>query len=135
MFIVCWSLSICLIIGYSMYLRVLVRLALFRNSGYKMLLHGGETPNDEKESGASTSQYNGFANSGGHDGPSSLGNNYAQTQWNLEGRALSALSSFGENARMVSDPVWLRRVQHQHAIMEPPSKYSYKIKSLDKIIW
>ncbi|XP_062157478.1 peroxisome biogenesis protein 16 isoform X1 [Alnus glutinosa] len=100
--------------------KVLVRLALFRNSGYKMLLHGGETPNDEKESGASTSQYNGFANSGGHHGPSYLGNNYADTQWNLEGRALSALSSFGENARMVSDPVWLRRVQHQHAIMEPP---------------
>lgn len=100
--------------------KVLVRLALFKKSGYKMLLHGGETPNDEKESDDSTSQYNGFTNSGGHQGPSYWKNNYSQTPWNLEGRARSALSSFGQNARMVSDPMWLHRVQHHQAIVEPP---------------
>lgn len=105
----------------SLFIRVLVRLALFRNSGYKMLLHGGETPNDEKHLAASTPQRNGFTKPGGHLGPMYLRNNNGQDAWNLEGRALSALSRFGENARMVSEPVWLRRVQHQHAIMEPPS--------------
>lgn len=102
-------------------IKVLVRLALFRNSGYKMLLHGGETPNDEKHLAASTPQRNGFTKPGGQLGLGYLRNNNGQDAWNLEGRALSALSRFGENARMVSEPVWLRRVQHQHAIMEPPT--------------
>jgi len=95
---------------------VLVRLALFRNSGYKMLLHGGETPNIEKHLGFSSSQHNGggFQKHGAHHGSN------GQNPWNLEGRALSALSRFGENARMGSDPVWLRGVQHKQAIMEPP---------------
>ncbi|KAJ6679565.1 PEROXISOMAL MEMBRANE PROTEIN PEX16 [Salix purpurea] len=96
--------------------KVLVRLALFQNSGYKMLLHGGETPNTEKHSDFSSSQHNGgdFRGHGAHRGSNE------QNSWNLEGRALSALSRFGENARMGSDPVWLRGVQHQQAIMEPP---------------
>ncbi|ONI22813.1 hypothetical protein PRUPE_2G152800 [Prunus persica] len=102
-------------------IKVLVRFALFRNSGYKMLLHGGETPNDEKHLAASIPQRNGFTKPGGQLGPGYLRNNNGQDAWNLEGRALSALSRFGENARMVSEPVWLRRVQHQHAIMEPPT--------------
>ncbi|GFP98512.1 peroxisome biogenesis protein 16 [Phtheirospermum japonicum] len=33
-------------------------------------------------------------------------NHYGPTSWNLEGRALSALSRFGENARAVSEPTW-----------------------------
>ncbi|GAY57207.1 hypothetical protein CUMW_177660, partial [Citrus unshiu] len=37
---------------------VLVRLALFQNSGYKMLLHGGETLNVEMPSDDSKSQLN-----------------------------------------------------------------------------
>ncbi|KAL0428954.1 UNVERIFIED_CONTAM: Peroxisome biogenesis protein 16, partial [Sesamum radiatum] len=49
-----------------------------------------------------------------------LKNHPGQTPWNLEGRALSALTRFGENARTVAEPTWLRRVQHQQAIMEPP---------------
>ena len=116
-----------------MYLRVLVRLALFRNSGYKMLLHGGETPNEKKQSDASTSQHKigGFTRHEGHNESGYLMNNHAQNPWNLEGRAMSALNRFGENARMVSDPAWLRRVQHQPAIMQPPSNYSYKIKLRD----
>jgi peroxin-16 len=81
-----------------------------------MLLHGGETPNIEKHSDFSSSQHNvgGFPKPGSRHGPNGL------NPWNLEGRALSALSRFGENARMGSDPVWLRGVQHKQAIMEPP---------------
>ncbi|XP_041021116.1 peroxisome biogenesis protein 16 isoform X1 [Juglans microcarpa x Juglans regia] len=102
--------------------KVLVRLALFRNSGYKMLLHGGETPNDERQLDSSTSRHkvDGFPKYGGHHGPGYLRTNHAQNPWNLEGRALSALNTFGETARMGSDPSWLHRVQHQHAIMELP---------------
>uniref|UniRef100_A0A6N2LIC9 Peroxisomal membrane protein PEX16 n=1 Tax=Salix viminalis TaxID=40686 RepID=A0A6N2LIC9_SALVM len=76
--------------------KVLVRLILFRNSGYKMLLHGGDTPNIEKHSDFSSSQHNdgGFPRPGSGHGPNGL------NPWNLEGRALSALSRFGENARM-----------------------------------
>ena len=98
-----------------------------------MLLHGGETPNNEKQSDASTSQHKigGFPRHEGHNESGYLMNNHAQNPWNLEGRAMSALNRFGENARMVSDPAWLRRVQHQHAIMQPPSNYSYKIKLRD----
>ncbi|KAF2315358.1 hypothetical protein GH714_038917 [Hevea brasiliensis] len=103
-------------------LKVLVRLALFRNSGYKMLLHGGETPNTEKHSNLSSQQtVGGFSKHGNHHGPSHSRYINGRNPWNLEGRALSALSRFGENARMVSDRVWLGRVQHQHAIIEPPS--------------
>lgn len=99
--------------------KVVVRLALFRNSGYKILLHGGETPNIEKQV-----NHSGFQNSVG-DLPNPGGNrpgylqNYGRHPRTLEGRAISALNRFGENARMAYQPVWFRRVQHQHAIMEP----------------
>lgn len=92
--------------------KVLVRLSLFRKSGYKMLLHGGETSNEAMHSDGSTSQHPTAMNPKGRYNPGT-------NPWNLEGRALSALSQFGEKARMVSEPVWLRRVHHQQAIMEP----------------
>ena len=99
--------------------RVLVRLAIFWNSGYKMVLHGGESVNIEKGRDAYNSQQRQghFANPGNLNGTYY----YGQAPWNLEGRALSALSRFGANARMLSEPTWLLRVQHQQAIMEPPS--------------
>ncbi|CAK9145785.1 unnamed protein product [Ilex paraguariensis] len=101
--------------------KVLVRVALFRNSGYKMLLHGGETANADKGSNALDPQcgYGHFTNPGQLHRPGSLQNYHGQNPWNLEGRALSALSRFGENARTISEPFWLRSVQHQQAIMEP----------------
>ncbi|XVE73953.1 hypothetical protein DITRI_Ditri11bG0159600 [Diplodiscus trichospermus] len=104
-------------------IKVIVRLALFRNSGYKMLLHGGETPNVEKDSYNTSKQdsVGGFPNTGAHHGPGWLQNNHGQNPWNLEGRALYALSRFGDSARMISDPVWMQRIQQQHAIMEPPT--------------
>ncbi|KAK9274104.1 hypothetical protein L1049_018918 [Liquidambar formosana] len=115
-------------------IKVLVRLALFRDSGYKMLLHGGETPNVEKGLGASSSQHRigGFTKAEGNNMPGFLQN--GQNPWNLEARALSALSKFGENATMVSDPTWLRRVQHQHAIMEPPPTSLFERPTLSTIL-
>lgn len=109
-------------------IKALVRLAMFRNTGYKMLLHGGETVNVKKASDAPHSQQRqgSLANSGQYHGPGNLRNYYGQTQWDLEGRALSALSRFGENARMLSEPTWVRRVQHQQAIMEPPTMMEEK---------
>lgn len=102
--------------------KVCVRLALFRNSGFKMLLHGGEIPNVEKDSEASNPQnrFGHLAKFGRSHGPGNGKNYHENNPWNLEGRALSALNRFGENARMVSDPTWLHRVRHQRAIMEPP---------------
>lgn len=103
--------------------KVLVRLALFHNYGYKMLLHGGETPNVENSANASSSPHSngGFTKPRGHHGHGYLQRYPGQNPWNLEGRALSALSRFGDNARMVSDPTWLHRVQQQQAIMDPPT--------------
>ncbi|XP_028769128.1 peroxisome biogenesis protein 16 [Neltuma alba] len=102
--------------------KVLVRLSLFRKSGYKMLLQGGEMPNDEKNSDNLNSQrqIDHLPQLRGHLGSGYMNNNLVQNPWNLEGKALSALSRFGENARVLSDPTWLRRVKHQHEIMKPP---------------
>lgn len=99
---------------------------MFWNHGYKMLMHGGENLNDGNDSDTLNSQH-GYGNRMKH------GQQFGQTPWNLEGRAMSALSRFGENARRSSDPTWLRRVQHQHAIMEPPSNDCYKTYFLNKI--
>ncbi|CAN8286254.1 unnamed protein product [Cochlearia groenlandica] len=95
-------------------MKALIRLALFRNSGYKMLLQGGETPNDDKDTNQSESQ----------NRPNSYGNQNHQSPWNLEGRARSALSSFGQNARTrtttpSSNSGWSRRIQHQQEVIEP----------------
>lgn len=103
--------------------RVLVRLIVFRNSGYKMLLLGGETENTENSSDVPRpEERNG--NLQMHIPKNVRGLN----SYNLEGRALSALNSLGEHARMVSEPTWLRRVQHQQTIIEPPSN-SYLVLS------
>ncbi|KAL6495448.1 hypothetical protein OROGR_030011 [Orobanche gracilis] len=102
-------------------IKVLLRLAILRKSGYKMLLHGGESINDRSGSNDFDSHRNGlFSGPGPRGVPGGL-NNHGQTSMNLEGRAVSALSKFGENARAVSQPTWLREVQHQQEIMEPPT--------------
>uniref|UniRef100_A0A7N0UZK5 Peroxisomal membrane protein PEX16 n=1 Tax=Kalanchoe fedtschenkoi TaxID=63787 RepID=A0A7N0UZK5_KALFE len=96
-------------------IKVLLRLALLRDSGYKMLLHGGETPNTDELETTSNSRIKpgAFAEHGGPYGP--IHAHQRHSQWNLEGRALSALNRFGESARMVADPRWLQK---------PPSPYS-----------
>ncbi|KAG8391738.1 hypothetical protein BUALT_Bualt01G0218300 [Buddleja alternifolia] len=99
----------------------LLRLAMLRNSGYKMLLHGGESINDGKDPDDSNARGNGPLPRPGQQGVSGiLKNHHGPAPWDLEGRALSALNRFGENARTVSAPTWLNRVHHQQAIMEPP---------------
>ncbi|KAJ0806954.1 putative peroxisome membrane protein, Pex16 [Helianthus annuus] len=94
-----------------MLIRVLARLALLRNSGYKMLLHGGETVNDEKgPNNANQPQTHGHPFQQGRNG-----------HFTYEGRALAAMSRFGENARMISDPTWFHRAEHhQRAITQLP---------------
>lgn len=85
-----------------------------------MLLSGGETCNDETDSNGSTSHHQIGLNPGGSHGSNYMKNKHGPNPRNLEGRALSASSKFGENVRMVSEPLPLRRVQHQQAITEPP---------------
>ncbi|RDX76238.1 Peroxisome biogenesis protein 16, partial [Mucuna pruriens] len=97
--------------------KVLVRLSLFRKSGYKMLLHGGETPNEEEHSDSFALQHIDLKPDG-HHRPGYMKNNFDANPMNMGGRALSALARFGEKAKVL-DPMWLRRVQHQEEIMEP----------------
>ncbi|KAI3975063.1 hypothetical protein MKX01_005174 [Papaver californicum] len=86
--------------------KFLVRLALFRDSGYKMVLSGGEISNVDKRPEAS--------NSGHKMGNSVRRDHFGRDPRSLEGRALSALSKFGEEARMISEPKWLNRFQNRH---------------------
>ncbi|RRT54549.1 hypothetical protein B296_00047444 [Ensete ventricosum] len=85
-----------------------VRLAAFCDSGYKMLLQGGETVNvDERQ--AAPQVHNGWIGDarepGGCNGPGYIHDYHGSIPKSLEGRAISALSRFGENAKMVSDPM------------------------------
>ncbi|PPR95486.1 hypothetical protein GOBAR_AA25194 [Gossypium barbadense] len=73
---------------------------LCQNCGYKMLLHGGETPN--------------------------VGKILMIQVYNIKLGA-SLLSRFGESAWMISDPLWVQRSKQQHAIMKPQSDYFVKI--------
>ncbi|KAI4367940.1 hypothetical protein MLD38_016561 [Melastoma candidum] len=109
-------------------MKFLVRLAMFRNSGYKMILQGGVVPNVDEHSEVSTSQSRSgnVGKFGSYNGPDSVRNGFRQTRMNSEGRALSALSQFGEHARMVSDPVWLQRMQYQRAIIQANEKSAEK---------
>ncbi|MBA0859508.1 hypothetical protein Goshw_007558 [Gossypium schwendimanii] len=79
-----------------LYMRVTVRLALFGNCGYKMLLHGGETPD--------------------------IGKILMIQVYNIKLGA-SLLSRFGESARMITDPLWVQRSKQQHAIMKPQNTF------------
>ncbi|KAM0015816.1 putative peroxisome membrane protein, Pex16 [Helianthus debilis subsp. tardiflorus] len=91
--------------------KVLARLALLRNSGYKMLLQGGETINDGKDPNDANQPQTHIQ----------LSQKWQNGNFTLEGRALSALSMFGENARMVSNPTWVHSAEHhQRATVELP---------------
>ncbi|KAK9204605.1 hypothetical protein WN943_014867 [Citrus x changshan-huyou] len=54
---------------------------------------------------------------GGNQRHDYLQNNYGHNSWNLEGRVLSALNRFGENARTASEPV----VAEDSASARPPA--------------
>ncbi|KAF1884197.1 hypothetical protein Lal_00035264 [Lupinus albus] len=103
--------------------KVLVRLSLFRKSGYKMLLSGVETSNDETDSNTSNSQDETSLKPGSGHALSYMENNHSPNPNDLEGRALSALSRFAENAIMVPEPVSPSRADHnqrREAILESP---------------
>lgn len=107
-------------------IKALVRFALFRDSGYKILLQGGEVMNAEKDQNAIGYNHlrGDFVKPGGHHGHGYLQDYRGHNLRNPEGRALFALNKFGENAKMVSDPTWLNRLQHHHALAigaEPPA--------------
>ncbi|KAL6004700.1 hypothetical protein ACLOJK_005255 [Asimina triloba] len=92
------------------------KLALFHDGGYKMLLHGGEVPNVVKNQNSVESKMGNFPRPGGYPGRNGyLQDFHGRDLQNPEGRALFALTRFGENAKMASDPTWLNRIQHLHA--------------------
>ncbi|KAL9252389.1 Peroxisome biogenesis protein 16-like protein [Drosera capensis] len=84
--------------------KVLLRLALFRDSGYKMLLQGGEILNTDSHTNPPDSGnrigHHAMAGNGAVQAPGYLNH---LNGFSPEGRALSALSRFGENARMTYD--------------------------------
>ncbi|KAJ3693974.1 hypothetical protein LUZ60_009454 [Juncus effusus] len=73
--------------------KALVRLAAFRESGYKMLLQGGEAVNEGKGLDKTFPKNEGPS----HNFPDNLPKN-------LEGRALAALNKFGESSIKRSAP-------------------------------
>lgn len=99
-----------------------VRLAAFRENGYRMLLQGGEVENEEEDvlednQGVKTNgvpviyPVNGHSQNGHWtttDGPDGKPGIISKT---LEGRAVAALNRFGQNAKMLSDPTWMSRLQ------------------------
>lgn len=78
-----------------------------------MLLQGGETENAENDSDSSCPQETKrrIDKPTGNEESGTTKTLHLQNSENLEGRAISALSSFGKNASM----------QQPQAIMEPPS--------------
>uniref|UniRef100_A0A1D1YQH4 Peroxisomal membrane protein PEX16 n=1 Tax=Anthurium amnicola TaxID=1678845 RepID=A0A1D1YQH4_9ARAE len=89
--------------------KVLVRLAQFWDSGYKMLLQGGEEPNVDKDLNVSDSHRDGIWRHGrlnGHSGTASFQDSHGFDPRYPEGRALSALTMFGQNAKMSSETMW-----------------------------
>ncbi|KAJ4906428.1 Peroxisome biogenesis protein 16 [Raphanus sativus] len=113
-------------------MKALIRLALFRNTGYKMLLHGGEIPNNDDDKVPNQSE---LQNRAGHlDRNRFSGSQNLHNPWNMEGRAMSALSSFGQNARTTSPT--FRRIQHnnQQGVIEPPALIKEKRKTLSELL-
>ncbi|GAB2271643.1 hypothetical protein Dimus_006473 [Dionaea muscipula] len=116
--------------------KVLLRLALFWNSGYKMLLQGGEVLNTESH----TDMSDPHNRIGHHVMPGNVAPQGGPGHWNNfyrpgpQERALSALSRFGENARMTYDSRWVnRRIQHQITVTGPQTSPVAKMRNLSSI--
>lgn len=105
--------------------KVFLRLALFRESGYKMLLHGGETPNVDDPSDP-PNRPGELMKPGGYPRPGYPNNHYGRSPWTHEGTALAALSRFGESARMAYDPPWARKIQQQVATTNTPTQVTQR---------
>lgn len=103
--------------------KVGVRLAAFRESGYKMLLQGGEVANEEEMNvladnyGVKNNRVpviypmNGHSQNGHGVVSNGLDGKAEFVSKSLEGRAVAALNKFGQNAKMMSNPTWMRRLQ------------------------
>lgn len=79
-----------------------------------MLLQGGESLNVDERLATSGDFHGGIADAsmlGRHSKPGYNHDYHGAIPQSLEGRAISALSRFGENAKMTSDPVWLNRLR------------------------
>ncbi|XP_009420800.2 peroxisome biogenesis protein 16 [Musa acuminata AAA Group] len=93
--------------------KAFVRLTAFRDSGYKMLLQGGELVNMDERlevSGVYHARNGDSGVSGGYNRPEHIHGYHGSIPRSLEGRAISALSRFGENAKMASNPMWLNKL-------------------------
>ncbi|EEC72380.1 hypothetical protein OsI_05652 [Oryza sativa Indica Group] len=98
-----------------------VRLAAFGESGYKMLLQGGEVANEEEINildenfGAKSNgvpviyPMNGHFQNGHGVASNGLDGKAGFVSKSLEGRAVAALNKFGQNAKMTSDPMWMKK--------------------------
>ncbi|XP_060173814.1 peroxisome biogenesis protein 16-like isoform X1 [Lycium barbarum] len=88
--------------------KVCIRLLIFRNSGYKMLLQGGETENAETDSDSSCPEEmkRQLDKPTGKEESGITKKLHLQNSGNLEDRAISALSSFSKNAtsKLVEKP-------------------------------
>lgn len=119
-----------------------VRLALLRDSGYKMLLQGGELSNrgvreepsevkGRDPSEVKGSELAGYGVTNGYHGPHDA-QGYFRVQGydprNMEGQALYALHKFGENAKLVSEPSWYHK---SHPFIEIPATPVHKTSFLD----
>ncbi|WOL05562.1 peroxisome biogenesis protein 16 [Canna indica] len=110
--------------------KAFVRLAAFRDSGYKMLLQGGEMVNVDDREGVPGDYDGGIRNAmmpGGYSNPGYVHDYHGGIPRSLEGRAISALNRFGENAKMQSDPMWLnkfRRSSDPVLPIEKPTLYT-----------
>ena len=105
------------------YFRAGVRLAAFRESGYKMLLQGGEVANEEEVTVLENNYgvngngvpaiypMDGHAGNGHKAMTKGLDGKNGFVSKSLEKRAVAALNKFGENTKMMSDPMWMRRLQ------------------------
>lgn len=86
--------------------KALARLGSFHDSGYHMLLQGGEVLNVKKLPEVPEAHLGGSRNPGistGYCGPLQLHHLNGQIPPSLEGRAMAALNRFGDKARMASD--------------------------------
>ncbi|KAL0907973.1 hypothetical protein M5K25_022432 [Dendrobium thyrsiflorum] len=103
--------------------KALVRLRSFHDSGYHMLLQGGEVLNAKKLPGVPEAHLGGSRNpemSAGYCGPGQLHHLNGQIPSSLEGRAMAALNRFGDKARMASEQKLLNSfhyISQPHAMM------------------
>ncbi|KAG0491562.1 hypothetical protein HPP92_004607 [Vanilla planifolia] len=113
-------------------IKALVRLASFQDSGYQMLLQGGEVANVKLLPSGSGAHHGGLRNQEmnvGFGGHGRLPHINCQISPNLEGRAMAALNRFGDKARMASER---KLAKNSYRIFEP-SDLSFERPTLSSV--